>query len=246
MKKENSKNPITEKVVSKIERGELKMKSRAYFVAKSFLVIGLLVLFSLLLLYLGSLIVFVLRVNDILLFHGIGFYAIRSILLSFPWYLVFLIFVLILLIGVIGRKFQFVYRRPLIVSLIAILVMVIVSSVLIERSSLHYSFFRLAEQQRLPVAGGMYRNLGNIDIDNAHFGVILEKQNDLWVMELDSGERAKLKVTEKTKGKRLYSQIEEGEKVLVIGEMDEGVIDVINFKTIERRSRSNNQRLNER
>ncbi len=246
MKKENNENPITEKVVSKIERGELKMKSKAYFVAKSFLVIGSLTLFFLLLLYFGSLIIFVLRINDILLFHGIGFYAIRNILLSFPWYLVFLIFALILLISVIGRKFQFVYRKPFIVFLLIVFTIVIASSFLVEKSSLHYSFFRLAEQERLPVAGRMYRDLGNIDIDNAYFGVILEKRNSQWAMELDSGEEVELRITEKTRGRRLYSQIEEGEKVLVIGEMEEGVIDVVGFRTIERRFRHNNQRLNER
>jgi len=246
MKKENSGNSITEKVVSRIERGELKMKPRAYFIAKSFLVIGLLSLFFLLLLYFASLVVFVLRINDIFLFRGIGFYAIRNVLISFPWYLALLIFVLILLVGVIGRKFQFVYRRPFIVSLLVISVVVIASSFLVEKSSLHYSFFRLAEQERLPVAGRMYRDLGNLDINDAYFGVLLEKENDQWKMELDSGEKVDLKITEKTRGRRLYLQIEEGEKILVIGEMEDGVIDVISFRTIERRFRHSKQKLNER
>jgi len=246
MKKENNKNLITEKVVSKIERGELKMKPKVYFIAKSILVISSLILTFLLVLYFGSLIIFVLRINDILLFHGMGFQVIRSILLSFPWYLVFLIFTLIILIEIIGKRFQFVYRKPFIVSLFAILVLVIISSFLIERSSLHYSFFRLAEQERLPLAGRMYRDLGNLDIDNAYFGIILKKESDFWIMKLNSGEMVNLKITEKTRGKRTFSEIEEGEKIIVIGEMEEGLIDVVNFKKIERQFRHHNQRLNER
>ncbi len=246
MKKENSENSITEKVVSKIEKGELKMKPRAYFVAKSFLVIGLLVLASLLLLYFGSLIVFVLRVNNILLFHGMGFQAIRSILLSFPWYLVFLIFILIILIEIIGRRFRFVYRKPLIISLLTILLIVTISSFLIESSSLHHSFYRLAEQERLPLAGRMYRELGHLDIDDAYFGIVLKKDNDFWTMELDSGEIVSLKITEKTRGRRVFLEIEKGEKVIVVGELEEGVIDVVSFKKIERRFRHHNQRINER
>ncbi len=246
MKKENSENLITERVVSKIERGELKMKPRAYFVAKSFLVIGLLILIFLLLLYFGSLIVFVLRVNNILLFHGMGFYAIRNILLSFPWYLFFLIFTLIILIEIISKRFRFVYRKPFIISLFAILFIVIISSFLIERSSLHYSFYRLAEQERLLLGGRMYRELGNLDIDDAHFGIILEKKDDFWMMELDSGEAINLEITEKTRGRRAFSEIEEGEKVIVIGKMKEEIIDVVSFKKIERRFRHHNQRLNER
>jgi len=245
MKKENNKSLITEKVISKIEKGDLKMRSRVYFIAKSFLIVALLVLFFLLVLYFGSLIIFVLRINDIFLFHGVGFYAIRNILLSFPWYLVFLIVVLILLIDVVGRNFRFVYRKPFIISLFLISAAVIFSSFLIEKSSLHYSFFNLAQEERLPVGGRMYRNLGNLNIEDAYFGVILERENNLWKMETDSGKEVDLKITEETRGRRLYSQIKVGEKVLVIGEMEEGgVIDVMSFKGIEKRFR--NQRINER
>ncbi len=241
MKKVNNKNLITEKVISKIEKGELKMRSKTYFIAKTILAIGLLFLTFLIVLYFGSLIIFVLRINDILLFHGMGFHPIRSILLSFPWYLVLLIFILIVLIEIIGKRFCLIYRKPLIFSLLAILILVIASSFLIEKSSLHYSFFRLAEQERLPFFGRMYRDLGNLDIDDAHFGIILEKENNLWLIELDNGEIVSLKITEKTRGKRTFSEIEEGEKVIVIGEMRQRVIDVISFKKIERRFRHHNQ-----
>ncbi len=246
MKKENNKNLITEKVVSKIEKGELKMKPKVYFIIKSILIISSLILTFLLVLYFGSLIVFVLRINDILFFHGMGFHAIRSILLSFPWYLVFLIFILIILIEIIGRRFRFIYRKPFIISLFAISLIVAASSFLIESSSLHHSFYRLAKQERLPLAGRMYKELGNLDIENAHFGIILEKESNLWKMELDSGEIVSLKITEKTRGRRTFSEIKEGEKVIVIGEMEEGVIDVISFKKIERRFRHHNEILNER
>ncbi len=246
MKKENRKNLITEEVVSKIERGELKMKPRVYFIAKSILVIGFLILSFLFVLYFGSLIIFILRINDIFLFHGMGFHVIRSILLSFPWYLVILIFILITLIETIGKRFRFIYRKPFIVSLFTILVLVIVSSFLIEKSSLHYSFFRMAEEERLPLAGRMYRDLGNLDVDNVYFGKILEKDNNFWTMELENEKTVNLKITEKTRGRRIFSEIDEGNKVIIIGEMKEGLINVSNLKKIERRFRNHNQILNER
>ncbi len=243
MKKENI-DSIAEKVVSRIERGELKMKPRIYFIAKIASIIGLLFLSFLLVLYFGSLIIFILRINDIFLFHGMGFQVIRSILLSFPWYLVLLIFVLIAFIGILGKGFRFVYRKPLIITLLSILILVVVSSFLIERSSLHYSFFRMAEEERLPLAGKMYRDFGNLDIEDAHFGMILEKENGLWEMELESGETVSLQITEKTRSRRIFSEIKEGSRVIVIGEMREGTIDVVGIKKIERRFR--NQRPNER
>lgn len=246
MKKENNKNLIIEKVISKIEKGELKMKPRVYFIVKTTLIIGLLILAFLFVLYFGSLVIFVLRINDIFLFHGMGFQTIRNILLSFPWYLVLLVFILIILIEIISKKFKFIYRKPFILSLFVILILVITSSFLIEKSSLHSSFFRLAEQERLPLAGRMYRDLGNLEIENVYFGTILEKKDDLWLMKLDSGETVNLKITEKTRGRRIFSEIKEGDKVIVIGEMEEGLIDVISFKKIEKRFRYHNQKLNER
>jgi hypothetical protein len=246
MKKENNEKLISQRVISKIEKGELKMKPKAYFVAKTILIVGLLTLVFLLALYFGSLIIFVLRINDVSLFQGMGFQVIRNVLLSFPWYLVFLTLTLVVLIELIAKRFHFIYRKPLIVSLFVILALVLLSSFLIERSSLHHSFFRLAEQERLPLAGRMYRDLGNLEIENVHFGTILEKKDDLWMMELDNGEAAGLRITEKTRSRRVFPEIEEGNKVIVIGELKEGLIDVESFKNIERRFRNHRKRTNER
>lgn len=246
MKKENNEKSISQKVVSKIEKGELKMRPKAYFIIKTILIVGLLILAFLLALYFGSLIIFILRINDILLFHGMGFQVIRSILLSFPWYLVFLVFVLVILVEAVAKRFHLIYRKPLIVSLFIILVLVFLSSFLIEKSSLHHSFFRLAEQERLPLAGRMYRDLGNLEIENVYFGRILEKKDDLWMMELDSGEVVGLAITEKTRGRRVFSEIKEGSEIIVVGELGEGLIDVESFKRIERRFRNYKERPNER
>jgi len=246
MKKENNEKLISQKVVSKIEKGELKMRPKVYFVAKTILIVGLSVLALLLALYFGSLIIFVLRINDILLFHGMGFQAIRSVLLSFPWYLVFLVFVLVVSVEIVAKRFHFIYRKPLIISLLIILALIFLSSFLIEKSSLHHSFFRLAEQERLPLAGKMYRDLGSLEIENVYFGTILEKKDDFWIMELDSGEAVSLKINEKTRGRRVFSEIKEGNEIIVIGGLEEGVINVDSFKKIERRFRNYKERLNER
>ncbi len=246
MKRENNEKLISQKIVSRIEKGELKMKPKVYFVVKTILIVGFSALLLLLALYFGSLIIFVLRVNNILLFHGMGFQVIRSVLLSFPWYLVFLLFTLIILIEIIGKKIRFVYRKPLILSLFTILILVILSSFLVEKSSLHYSFFRLAEQERLPLFGRMYRDLGELEIENVYFGIILEKKDDFWAMKLDSGEVVSLKITEKTRGRRIFTEIKEGSEVIAIGELKEEEISAESIKKIERRFRHHREKPNER
>ncbi len=244
--KKNKGKMISEKIVSKIKKGELKMRPRSYFVIKTILTIGFLALITLLALYFTSLIIFVLRINDIFLLHGMGFQIIRNVIISFPWYLVFLALFLIIIVEIVAKRFYFIYRKPLIISLILILFLVFSSSLLIERSSLHYSFFRLAEREELPFGGGMYRDLGNLEIEDVYFGKILEKRDGLWTAKLESGEDVILKISERTRGRRFFSEIKEGDEAVIVGQMERGLIEVESFKRIERRFRNYKERLNER
>ncbi len=229
---------INKKVISKIEEERIKMKSKLYFILKSFLVIGIMFLLSLFILYLGSLVVFVFRANNILHFHGMGFRAFRSIIFSFPWYLISLSFALTILVGLMGKRFRFIYQKPLLYSLVGIILITLLGSFLIEKSSIHQHFFSLAKREKLPVVGRMYRNLGDLDIENAYFGKVLEK-GDYWTVELENGQVFYLKITEKTIGRRIYSKLEEGDNVLIIGQINNSLIDVFAFRKINSRFRIN-------
>ncbi len=237
MKKENGKNSIKEEVISKIEKGDVEMRTKRYFFLKTTLVVGLIFLLSLFVLYLGSLIIFVFRANDIMLFSGMGFHGIRVILWSFPWYLIILIVALIVLVEVMAKEFSFVYRRPLMYSFLGIVVLVALGSFMIEAMSVHRTFFDMAKEERLPVMGGMYKHLGGIDIDNAYFGVLLEKDGNTWKMELESGETVLLEITRNTKGLRMLEEIKEGSKIVVIGEREGDVVEVLGFRRINGRGR---------
>ncbi len=235
MKKENNENSIKEKVILKIEKGEVKMRSRRYFFLKTTLVVGLIFLLSLSVLYLGSLIIFVFRANDIMLFSGMGFQGIRAVLWAFPWYLIILIVTLIVLAEVMAKEFPFVYRRPLMYSFLGIVVLVALGSFMVEAMSVHRTFFDMAKEERLPVMGGMYKHLGGIDIDNAYFGVLLEKDGNTWKMELESGETVLLEITRRTKGIRMLDEIKEGSGIVVIGEREGDVVEVLGFRRINGR-----------
>ncbi len=229
---------INKKVISKIEEERIKMKSKLYFILESLLVIGVIFLLFLFILYLGSLVVFVFRSNNILHFHGMGFSAFRSIIFSFPWYLISLSFGLIILVGVVGKRFQFIYQKPLFYSLVGIILVTLFGSFLIEKSSIHQHFFSLARREKLPVMGKMYRNLGNLDIENAYFGKVLEKGDQLTV-KLEDGQVVSLKITEKTISRRLYFELEEGDDLLIIGQIENGLMDVFAFRKINHRLRLN-------
>ncbi|MEX0918913.1 MAG: hypothetical protein WDZ85_03050 [Candidatus Paceibacterota bacterium] len=237
MNKEKSKNSISEEVVSRIESGEVKMRSKKYFFFRAALVVGFLSLLSFFVLYLGSLIIFVFRANDIILFSGMGFHGFRVALLVFPWYLIILVLLLMVLVEFMGTSFSFVYRRPLIYSLLGIVIFVLLGSFLVDILPVHRPLFDLAKQERLPVMGGMYRHLGDLDIDDAHFGEILGKEGDVWVMKLESGDTVYLEITERVKGFRLLETIKSGNQIVVIGEREEDIIKVSGFRRLNSHSR---------
>jgi hypothetical protein len=240
MEKENKhKKDISKEVIAEIEARGIKMMPRSYFIFKSFMFVGLIFLLSLFTLYIGSLIVFVLRANEIMYFQGMGFHALMPILRSFPWYLVSLAIVLIIVVEIVSKRFQFVYRKPLLYSLIVIILFTVAGSYLIERSSVHQHLFMMAQREELPVVGRMYRNLGNLDIENAYFGKVIEKEGEDWIMELENGERVSLEINRQTKGRRIYLEAEEGDSVLVIGEMKDGSIDVQAFRRVPGRFKMN-------
>lgn len=232
MKNENNQKTISEKVTSEIKKKGIKMKSRLYFVAKSFSFIGLIFLLFLFILYLGSLIIFVLRANNILYFQGMGFPAFKTIILSFPWYLVFLATVLIVFVEIISKRFQFVYRKPLAYSLLVVIIITLIGSFLVEKSSVHQYFYNFSQREKIPLVDKMYRNLGSLDIEDAYFGKVLDKKEGYLILELDSGEIVSLVISEKIRGHGIYLESEKGDNILVIGEMKNDTIDVFSFRRI--------------
>ncbi len=223
MKKDKSK--IEERVISKIESGEIKMKSRKYFVFKAFVFFFSLLLLSLFLLYIGSLIVFVLRANDIFLFQGMGLKGWRAIFLSFPWYLVLLSFFLIVLLQIFGNKFRLVYRRPLFYSFIAIILFVILGSVLIERCSFHQTLYNRARQGEFSLGSGMYRHLGDIDLEHKYTGTVLDIKELQVIIKQKNNEIFIVNITRDTRGKRFFQDIVVGSEIVVIGKVEGNTID---------------------
>ena len=237
---ENKKISIRDGVISKIKRGEVKMRPKSYFISKTVLIFLFTALFSLFALYLGSFIVFILQENAILAFSYMGMEGFKLAFLSFPWYLMLLVLSIVIFIEVIVKRFSLVYRRPFIYSILAIFLLVVAGSAMVSTTSVHRSFFDLAEQERLPVMGGMYRHFGDLDIEHVHMGEILEIKNGHITMELEDGDMVHLNITKDTKGhRRVSEELKEGEYIVVIGERVNGTVEVVRFRGLNKGLRRN-------
>lgn len=172
MNQETNNKSTSKELLNKIKKGELKKHSKLYFVFKGF-VYGLgLVLVIAFSVSLGSFIIFSLRASGALFLPRFGFLGLRIFLSSFPWLLVLIVFILVLLIGWLVKKSPVVYRKPLLYSILAILILVLFGSFVFERTRFHTALFKKAQDYKLPLIGSAYRGCCLKPIKNTYIGKV--------------------------------------------------------------------------
>lgn len=199
MNNENHENSIQENVLKAIEAGKIKMLPKWHFVLRAALVIVGIVLISLVLLYLVSFIIFILRQTGTLFIPGSGLYGINLFLESTPWLLVGIAVVFIVLLQILIKKYAFGYGKPLMYSAIGIIIFVIFGGALVEMSPLHRNLFRQAEDRGLPFAGAIYKQYGTRRIGNITIGPIVEVIDTGYKIESRENENVNVIVTPQTR-----------------------------------------------
>ncbi len=209
----NNNNTLGNEILDKIKEGKIKMKSRSYFVMRAILfALGVCVLF-LFVIYLISFIVFSLRVSGLVFLPGFGFFGLRILLGSLPWLLIILAGVLVIVLEVFAKHVSFVYKRPVVYSLLGIIGIVLITGFIIGFSPFHTSLFHNAREGRLPLIGQLYRGYGAPRFHNFHNGSIIEITSDGFTMETPNGETLSVVTSDVMK-----KDLSEDDKVLVIGE----------------------------
>jgi len=220
-----------EKLLDKIQGGEIKMKSKSYFALRNIAyVISLAVVFGMVF-YLTSLIHFVMQSKGLLMLSAFGFRGLGLMFISLPWILVILIVILITLIEVISKHFKFVYRKPLVYSIVLVAVVVLLGSMIVARTRLHYSLSDFVQQKNIPLAGPLYKHYGQMRFKHANFCTAVEINEDNLVVELADGNQVTVSITPRT---RIWTdqEIAIGDYLMVAGDIDDGMITAFGIKKI--------------
>lgn len=227
-----NKTSLTDKILSKLKSGEFKMKPRAYFVLKAALIILGTAVVAGFILFLISFISFALRANGVLVLPIFGFRGFGMFLSSLPWLLIIVAVLLIFVLEMLFKHFAFAYRRPILYSVLGIVIIVILGTFIIDRTPLHSGLFGQAQRGGLPVFGPVYRGFGGMQKpNNANFGVVSEKTEDGFVMKTRDEQTIIVIIEERTRlpfGKDLKKD----DAVMVLGKLSgdtikaEGVIKV--------------------
>lgn len=180
----NNESPLQDKIMSAIRSGDAQMRPRWHFVLKSTLyALGAAILIPFLL-YVTSLIIFFLRESGVWFAPVFGMRGWASLFHSLPWMLLGLIALFLVVLEVLARHYAFVYKRPLIMSIVGVLAVVFVGGFLVERTMIHDRMRDFAHGNRLPPPlQGIYGRPGHfLPRGDVYRGTIAELKNDGFVI----------------------------------------------------------------
>ena len=224
MNNQEEKNSIAEKIISKIKKGEIKMKSKLSFILKITLLAVLSLALAFFVACLVGFIIFSLRASGAWYLPAFGFRAFGAFLHSIPWILILAVVALFIGLEMLILCFSFSYRRPIIYSILGIAILIILGGLIVDKTHLHPFLFDKAQRGRLPIMDKPYRDFGMPEFPDFQRGVVLELTDQGFSMENPKGEILNVIFTS---GVKIPPGINIGEKdsVVVLGEKKDNTIE---------------------
>ena len=173
MEPENNKKSLESEILAKIRSGRLKMKPKWRFLLRAglFAVAGIAALLASL--YLLSFVIFMLRRTGIWFVPIFGFPGWFTFLASFPWLVIIFALLMVFVLEMLITRYSFAYRRPLVYSLLSLILVVVVGGFVIARwTPFHRRVAGFALERHVPFARNFYRDFGAPPLRDVHRGEI--------------------------------------------------------------------------
>lgn len=212
----NQKN-MKEEVLSAIHEGRLKMRPRWQFVLGGVLFGVGVMLVCLILVYLISLSLFAMQQGGSWFVPEFGLRGVWAFLRTLPFILILLTILFIVILEVMVRKYSFAYRKPLLYSALAIILVVLIGGAL--AAPLHRELFRSARDDNSPVLGNIYRGLGPQHLSDIRRGEVVASTTDGFLMEDVFRGTSTVVITSQTR-LPLGADFAPGDTVVVFGDMN--------------------------
>ena len=149
-------NNLQQNILEKIKAGDIKMRSKSYFIVHLVLLIVLAILVLFTSAFLVSFIFFSIHMSGRFFLLGFGWRGLGVFLLTFPWSILLIDIVFILALEWLLKRFQFIYRSPLVYTLGGVALVTLATGFVINVTPLHDVLFRQEQQGPVPVIGGFY------------------------------------------------------------------------------------------
>ncbi|MDO8462839.1 MAG: hypothetical protein Q7S96_01000 [bacterium] len=227
------RDPIT-RVLEQIERGELHMRSKARILLGTILLALVSAFVFILAIYLISFGIFSLRTSGVLLLPGFGTHGLVLFFRAFPWGLVIVSAVLILILARMARLLPFLYRRPIVVAVIAALALSGSFGLALDQTPLHPILSARTARGSAPLVRELYEHGGSTDVRGAYRGTVTFASADTLEIMTTAGA-----ITVRTVPETRWPfgmSIHIGSQVFVVGEIENGIVRAYGVRPILARS----------
>ncbi len=204
-------------VLEAINTGKVQMVPRWRFALSAGLLGTGAIIVSLTLLFVVSLIVFMLNESGAWLVPGFGPRGWYAFFVSLPWLLIVVSIIFLVLLEILVRRYAFAYRRPLLLSLAGITLFVSMSSFIFARTGLHHQLATFALGPHMPFPGYFYQEFHSGTLRNIHRGQIKTLTNRGFLLGVRQDELISVLVTNNTRlpAGAVFSA---GDRVMVFGQ----------------------------
>jgi hypothetical protein len=180
---------LNKDILQKIESGKVTMRSRASFTWKTMLWILAFCLLAAAVVFIVSFVVFILRANGNWDLPKFGLHGLVEFLTFFPWLFVPALLLFLWLLEHFILRHSLAYRLPVLYSGGTIILIVVLASLAVLATPLHHRLFEQAQQQQLPIAGGIYRFFGQSRPDDFYVGAVASTTPDSYTIITPAGQK---------------------------------------------------------
>ncbi len=224
-----SKKSIREYVIEAVKCGDVKMRPKWHFVVQAIIAIIGGIILALLVLFIASLIIFMLRQSGALFVPVFGLSGWLAFILALPWVLIFFCVALIIGFEILLRKYS--YKQPLVYSILGVAIITIVGGVALAQTSIHVRIGRFAQEKKIPLAAPLYRQ-SERDLDDIHPGQIVQILNNGFIMSDRRGSTTNVFITDDTR-LPFDASFATSDLVIVFGGRATDTIEAIGIRRIE-------------
>jgi hypothetical protein len=223
--------PLRDTVLTAIEDGDVRMRPRWHFALVAALAASGTVVATLAVLYLCSFAVFVLQRSGAWDAPSLGARGLYAFLLSAPWLVILAALAFVVALEMLVRRYAFAYRRPLLVTLAILVLLMLLGSLVVARTTLHDGLYRRAAEARLPFAGPLYRVYDERRLPLVHPGVVEAPSTEGFILVEHRGDKVRVTLEPKLV-KKLPALPASGDMVIVFGELQDGTISAFGIRPL--------------
>jgi hypothetical protein len=216
-------NDIQNKLLEKIKAGEVAMKPRWQFVLQGLLWAGTTIVAALIAVYILSFVLFALHKSGLVFAPLFGWSGIVLFIVSSPWLLIGFVGALLLVLYVLVSHYAFSYRKPLVYSLLGVVLLVIAVASIIQQTNFHGRAGEFFERHEVPGLTPLYRDIEQKPPKDVTRGTLSNLTDKRFTLTTEKGVVYEVEFDEHTKLPP-SRELAAGDIVMVFGPMTDTTI----------------------